>query len=139
MLMLLCFLLAVASSQETTMNPSIPPMDPVRPTIPTVYLSTAGAAPHLEVILASFTEVPICPAHYPKGFTIRCEVTGAKTVSWSVMGKPYKKEFYAPYFLAGNVRENVKPFNNLQNKDRIRVACRVATRKPVWIDLIKSC
>lgn len=111
-----------------------------RPTIPTLFLSKPGDKPVREVALVSFTEVQVCLSDYPNGFSIRCEVTtspGFRTVVFRVNTQIRKKQYFAPYYLAGDTAIKVRPFYFGANRDRLRIACRVRTRKPVWVDLIK--
>lgn len=122
-------------------TPSMTPK-PMRPSIPKLYLSTAGRPPFTELMITPFRRLNVCPSEYKSGFSIRCEVANAGTVFWRVRGQLYKKEYFAPYYLSGNWRTQVGPFKGLDNLPRgarLRVACRVLTRKPVWVDLIKSC
>lgn len=115
---------------------------PTRPSIPKLYLSTAGMPPFTEIMITPFRRLNVCPSEYSSGFSIRCEVANAGTVFWKVRGQLHKKEYFAPYYLSGNWRTQVGPYKGLDNMPRgarLRVACNVATRKPVWVDLIKSC
>lgn len=128
-------------------EPSIaPPADPVPDsvTIPKLYLSTAGLAPYNESAIIPFTQLNICPTNFPNGFSIRCDVAfptafRRKTVFWRVNGQLSKKEYHSPYYLAGDWRNGVGSFKGLESASRVRVTCRVLTRKPVWIDLVKFC
>lgn len=115
-------------------------VDPLRPTIPELYFSTAGNFPLTETKLVPFTTFNVCATDYPYGWTLRCETTTPTSVVFRVMGKIYKKEFFPPYYLTGNWKENngVKSFD-MGSMTRVRIACRVRTRKPVWIDIVKSC
>lgn len=117
--------------------------DPVaptpRPTIPRLYLASAGMPPRVESMITPFQELSVCPSTFPAGFSVRCEVQNALTVEFYVNQTSFRKEFYAPYFLNGNVGDMVYRFEALTNRPRVRIGCRVATRRPVWVDLVKSC
>lgn len=134
-----------------SLRASAQPTEEVRPTIPTLYLTTAGpVATVTETMMTSFTNVTICPADYPAGFSVRCETTTGPdfpTVRFIVSGGTYKKEFKAPYYLAGNTRNGTIvpfPFSSFGPADkirgtRLRVICKVRTRKGVFVDLVDMC
>lgn len=133
---------SVARAQEPSMSPEMSPemVDPMaRPSIPMLYLSSAGKGMHKEMMITPFKQITICSKDYPTGFSIRCAVMNTQHVDFYVNYKLYRTEMYKPYFLSGNLMGDVHPFTGLDTKDKVRVGCRVATRKPVWVDLIKSC
>lgn len=123
----------------------------VRPSIPKLFLTEAGRVPVAEVKLDSFKPVTICPRRdYPNGFSFRCETTTGPdfgTVVFRVSGAVFHKEYSAPYYISENTREGLVrpfPYDNFSvddkiNRTRLRIACRVRTRRPVWIDLITQC
>lgn len=121
----------------------------VRPTIPKFYLSEAGTKPVKETNLTSFKTVKVCPEHYPNGFTFRCDTVTGPTfpvVVFRVMSKVYMKERSSPYYIAGDTPMKVRPFpyesfgpKNKIMGTRLRLTCRVRTRKPVWIDVVTDC
>lgn len=120
------------------------PMTDSRPTVPVLYLSTAGKRPLIETRLMSFTEVKLCPDEYPTGWTIRCDVISKPPVIFRVMGQIYSKEYRVPYYLSGNWRDQVGDFVDegaefLAKSNRLRIACRVRTRKAVWVDIVVGC
>lgn len=133
---------SIVRAQEPSVSPEMSPeiVDPMtRPSIPVLYLTSAGKGMHKEMMITPFKPMTICPKDHPTGFSIRCGVSNAKQVDFYVNYKLYRSELYKPYFLAGNLMGHVHPFTGLDTKDKVRVGCRVATRKPVWVDLIKSC
>lgn len=135
-LILFVSLYCITHAQVSTPEPE---PEPLRPTIPKLFLSTAGSPPFTENSLTPFRSYDICPDDYETGFSIRCEVENAKTVFWRVNGVLFKKEYFAPYYLSGNWKDRIGAYKGLEVFDRIRVACRVPTRKPVWVDIIKKC
>lgn len=136
-------LIVVAVAQEPSIAPPVDPI-PDSVTIPKLYLSNAGPAPYSEMEITPFTQLDICPANYPKGFSIRCHVafpqsSRRKTVFWRINDQLFKKEYYSPYYLAGDWRDGVGAFKGLESASRVRVTCRVLSRTPVWVDLVKLC
>lgn len=131
----------VASSAQFTPTPGPEePVDPIRPTIPVLYLSAAGPLPVTETRLTSFTTVKVCPANFPNGWTIRCDTVSQTSVIFRVKTKIYKKEFFPPYYIEGNWKEGESiPAYDMGSDVRQRIACRVRTRKPVWVDFVKEC
>lgn len=116
----------------------------VRPTIPKLFFSEAGLKPVEETELKSFSNITICPQDFPIGFTIRCDtITGPdyKRVDFRINGDMYMKEVIPPYYLQGDTKRRVKSFkfNLFEEKRRMRVACRVRTRRAVWIDIFREC
>lgn len=120
----------------------------VKPTIPRMFLTSAGMKPTTEMLLMSFTTVTVCPDDYPEGFSFRCDVTTGPdfpVVVFRVAGKVYQKERVAPYYLQGDTPIKVRPFlyqdvtGGMLSGGRIRIACRVRMRLPVWIDLVTQC
>lgn len=130
----------MASPEPSTSDP----MMPTRPTIPVLYLSSAGKLPLTESRLASFSEVRVCADDFPTGWTVRCDVVSKPSVVFRVMGQIYKKEYRAPYYLSGNWRDRVGDFSVegaefLAKSKRLRISCRVRTRKAVWVDFVVGC
>lgn len=133
------FITFVLCSLCTAQEMSQPPLAPMRPTIPKLYLSSAGSAPFAEMMLQSFQDVNICTQDYPSGYTIRCAVQNTEQVDFYVANKHFKLEMYPPFYLNGNIGDTVYRFNGLQNVTRLRIGCRVATRRAVWVNLVKTC
>lgn len=135
----LCFATTeMVSKMDTEM------MENIRPTTPKIYLVTAGEKPAEEELLMSFMTVKACPGDYKEGFSFRCDTNTGPTfpvVVFRTNSAIFKKERKAPYYIAGDTPEKVRPFpyEQFQDVDRIRIACRVRTRKPVWIDLEVEC
>lgn len=116
----------------------------VRPTIPKLFLSNAGLKPVKEEALLSFSNITICTDDYPQGFTIRCDtITGPdyKRVEFRTSGKMYMKEVISPYYLQGDTMRRVQAFkfDLFEEKKRLRVSCRVRTRRAVWVDIFRGC
>lgn len=134
-------LCSVSYAQMTSPEPEDDPMG--RPTVPKLYLHASGMAPYspAEMMLPSFKAAYVCPSlDYPTGYNIRCEVRNwNKKVSFRVNGKPYRTESVKPYFLAGDLNGKVWRFKFPSGVTKVRVACLVDTRKPVWIDLYEKC
>lgn len=69
------------------------------------------------------------------------------TVIFLVSGEIFRKEFKTPYYINENTREGLVrpfPYSNFTAADkimgtRLRVVCKVRTRKPVWVDLVTDC
>lgn len=135
-LVTLIVFVASASAQEAT---APPPSDPIRPGIPKLFLTTAGTPPYDETEIQSYTEYAVCPDDYPTGFSIRCEVSNAGTVFWRTNGNIFDQQYVEPYLLAGNSENYINPYAGLESVSRVRVACQVLTRQPVWVDLVRSC
>jgi len=145
----LFFMSCVATTFVCAQDPSFaPPIDPIpRPaTSVRLYLSTAGSAPHVEVPLISYQQTRICPSDYKSGFTLRCEVPASrsspKAVLWRVRGVSFRKEYFTPYFLAGNWKDRVGSFDGLDEVakgGKFRVGCQVKGRRNVWVELVKTC
>lgn len=130
----------MASPEPITVDPIVPS----RPTMPVLYLSTAGQFPLTEARLKPFTDVKICPDDFPSGWTVRCDVLSRESVIFQVMGEVYKKEYRPPYYLSGNWRNQVGDFTKeghdfISKSHRLRIACRVQTRMPVWVDFNIGC
>lgn len=116
----------------------------VRPTIPKLFLSDAGLKPVQEESLKSFSNITVCPTDYPKGFTIRCDTTTGpdyKRVEFRINRAMYMTEVIPPYYVQGDTKRRVKAFkfDLFEERKRIRVSCRVRTRRPVWIDIFRGC
>lgn len=134
-------MLAAANAQLSSPEPGPTDPAPMRPSYPIFFLTTAGVAPHREQRLGAFSSTKICPSDYPQGFSIRCHVRNAKRVTFRLNGKNVEKEYKAPYYLAGDFKGRVKPFDylNMAGKNKARISCLVATRSSVWVDLVKDC
>lgn len=115
-----------------------------RPTIPVLFLSTAGERPLLETRLTSFSEVRVCADDFPTGWTVRCDVISIPSVLFRVNGEDYKKEYFSPYYISGNWRDRVGDFSVegadiIASSSRLRITCKVRTRLPVWVDFLIGC
>lgn len=114
----------------------------VRPTVPKLYLTEAGNFPAEESLIPSFTSTTICPDDYKNGFSFRCETkTGPNfpLVVFRVNGKVYQKQRKAPYYLQGDTPKFVRKFLYEDFRKKIRITCRVRTRKAVWVDILVKC
>lgn len=132
--------LSTSQGQEYSVSPEADPeRDPMRPTIPVLYLSGAGKLPQPETRLTSFSEVGICPDDYAAGWTVRCETSMASYVIFRVNGVESKRQNSPPFYLAGDYNGRASPFKLYEDVKRARIACLVSTRKPVWVDFIVTC
>lgn len=129
---------------ETSVEPLPDPINqrPSPPSQHELYFVIAGRPPHHETPIASSSTLEICPRDYPNGFSIRCMVAKTRVVYWRVDGKPFKREYHAPYYLGGNWRQRVRPYKGLDDMAKgssMRVSCRVRRGRNVWVNLVKSC
>lgn len=128
------------------------PNGKVRPTIPRWYFTSAGwRRSRPEVLLRSFRRFEFCGTDYREGYSFRCETTTGPdfpTVLFRVASTEYRKEYFPPYYIAGNTKAGlVRPFpynatyvrKGAKDGPRIRITCRVRTRRPVWIDIYDRC
>lgn len=144
---LLFALISIGNGQavaEISVGPLADPINkkPKTPFQHELYLVTAGSAPQTETPIASSSTLEICPSDYPTGFSIRCIAGNTRAVYWRVDGKPFKREYHAPYYLSGNWRDRVRPYKGLEDMDKgssMRVSCRVMRGQNVWVNLVKSC
>lgn len=131
-------LVAVALGQAT-------PEPQVDPFTPTLDVTTAGDNP-VTVIKenAAGQVVKICPASYPTGYSVRCNIETTTSVIWKIDGKLFKKEYFAPFFVAGNWDKKgssisrVRPFTLLEDKSLI-ISCKSLGKNEVSVTLMKSC
>lgn len=131
-------LVAVAMGQES-------PEPQVDPFTPTLDVTTAGDNP-VTVIKANAAGqvVKICPTSYLTGYSVRCNIETTSSVVWKIDGKLYKKEYFAPFFVAGNwdkqgsSTSRVRPFTLLGDKSII-ISCKSRGQNEVSVTLMKSC
>lgn len=115
-----------------------------RPSIPTIDIVEAGPKPVSQNYkrLRSFRFIEICPGDYTNGYSIRCNVqNNNKSVIFFVEYSEFNRQYKEPYFLAGDNKKRVRPFEMSKHFGRkdVRIACRVRTRRPVWVHLIEKC
>lgn len=140
-------LMNIANGQvvaETSVEPLPDPINkkPSSPSQHELYLVIAGRAPHTETPIPPSSTLEICPSDYPTGFSIRCMAGKTRVVYWRVDGKPFKREYQPPYYLSGNWRDRVRPYNRLDGMTKgssMRVSCRKMKGQNVWVNLVKSC
>lgn len=150
--LVLSLLLAAASAQSGRLPfGRLTPSGKIRPSTPDWYLTTAGNITSAEEFpVTSYRRFEYCSTDYPTGISFRCATeTGPDfpTVVFRVSGKLYRKEFFAPYYLAENTRRGIiKPFVYGKFRQRgsalgprVRLTCRVRTRAPVWVDVFDTC
>lgn len=131
-------LVVLAFSQST-------PEPPVDPFTPTLDITVAGDNP-VALIQANVAGqvIRICPASYPAGYSVRCNIDTTSSVIWKIDGKLFKKEYFAPYYVAGNWDKKgssisrVRPFTLLADKSII-VSCKSLGKNEVSVTLMKSC
>lgn len=134
--------LALLASMVLGQSTPEPPVDPFTPTLD---VTTAGDNP-VTVIKenAAGQVVKICPDNYPSGYSVRCNIETTKTVIWKIDGKLFKKEYFAPFFVAGNWDKKgssisrVRPFTLLEDKSII-VSCKSIGMNEASVTLMKSC
>lgn len=111
----------------------------------TLDVTTAGDNPVITIKSnVAGQVVKICPSSYPTGYSVRCNIETTTSVTWKIDGKLYKKEYFAPFFVAGNWDEQgsttsrVKPFTVLGDKSII-ISCKSLGKSEVSFTLMKSC
>ena len=146
----LVVLVSVAAGQRLPFGPTTPG-GKTRPTIPSWYFTTAGnVSTAVESAVTGYRRFEYCGTDYPSGVSFRCATTTGDdfpTVVFRVSGKLYRKEYFAPYYLAGNTKRGlIRPFvyNSFRQRGspqgpRVRITCRVRTRAPVWVDVYDTC
>lgn len=135
-----CALLFIASvSAQSTPEP------PVDPFTPTIDITQAGDQPVATIATnVAGTVVKICPSSYPAGYSVRCNIDTTTSVIWRIDGTLFKKEYFAPYYIAGNWDKKdgsisrVRPFMELGDKS-ILVSCTSLGKNVASVTLMKSC
>lgn len=126
---------------EPSAQPEIDPMTPSEPNKPKLYLVSAGRAPYAiaPLPLDSHMRYPICPGHFPQGFSIRCKANTRHSVIFRVDGHEFRREYRRPFLLNGDKHGRVFEFTGLRVDRPVRVACHAGAGKEVWVDLFYDC
>lgn len=147
---LLCLWCSVSLAQPQRLPPGpFTPNGDIRPTIPKWYMTSAGLnSSAVEVPVTAYRRFEFCGTDYPQGYSFRCETTTGPdfpTVTFRVNAVVYRKEYFAPYYISGNTLAGIIrpfPYGDFKQRTanpRIRIACRVRTRAPVWVDIFDTC
>lgn len=84
-------------------------------------VSTGPDSKRIRQLSTSSIET-VCPSDYPSGFSIECVTGTQKSISIRLNGKWLRSEKHAPYFVAGDVRGNPRPWKDYPK--HARISCR---------------